>query len=102
MTSLTSYDSGMAINYSIYEAKARFSEVIRQVREGKPVTVSYRGEPVAEIRPIKKAKQQSMEERVEELERSGVLIRSAKPKQKLRPVAKRPGALARFLAERGE
>ena len=40
----------MALSYSIYEAKARFSEVIRQVREGKTVTVSYRGEPVAEIR----------------------------------------------------
>ena len=42
----------MEIIYSASEAKARFAEVIRQVREGKTVTVSYRGEPVAEIRPI--------------------------------------------------
>ena len=44
----------MALEYSIYEAKARFSEVIRQVRDGKTVTVSHRGEPVAEIHPIRR------------------------------------------------
>ena len=38
--------------YSIYEAKAHFSEIIRQVREGETVTVTRRGKPVAEIRPI--------------------------------------------------
>ena len=43
----------MGINYSTYEAKARFSEVLRHVREGRTVTVSYRGEPVAEIRSIR-------------------------------------------------
>ena len=32
----------MALGYSIDEAEARFSEVIRQVREGKTVTVSRR------------------------------------------------------------
>ena len=42
----------MAVTYSTYEAKARFSEVLRQVREGETVTVTYRGEPVAEIRLI--------------------------------------------------
>ena len=42
--------------------------MIRQVREGNTVTVSYRGEPVAEIRPIPKAPQ-TIEERLDELER---------------------------------
>ena len=37
----------MGLVYSTYEAEARFSEVIRHVREGKTVTVSCRGEPVA-------------------------------------------------------
>ena len=92
----------MSVNYSIYEAKARFSEVIRQVREGKTVTVSYRGEPVAEIRSIKRNLQPTLEERLADLERSGILICSEKPKQKLKPVGRRPGALARFIAERGE
>ncbi len=90
----------MALNYSIYEAKARFSEVIRQVREGKVVTVSYRGEPVAEIRSI--GRKATLDERLEDLERSGSLVRSALPRQTFRPVERRPGALSRFLAEREE
>ena len=90
----------MAINYSIYEAKARFSEVIRKVREGRVVTVSYRGEPVAEIRSV--GRESTLDERLEDLERSGSLVRSAHPRQTFRPVARRPGALLRFLAERGE
>jgi len=36
----------MAIVYSTYQAKARFSELLRLVREGHTVTVSYRGQPV--------------------------------------------------------
>ena len=90
----------MALEYSIYEAKARFSEVIRQVRAGRSVTVSYRGAPVAEIRPV--GRNSTLDERLEDLERSGVLVRPAIPRQTFRPVARRPGALARFLAERGE
>ena len=92
----------MALTYSIYEAKARFSEVIRQVREGKTVTVSYRGEPVAEIRSIRERRKPMLDERLKDLERSGSLVRSALPRRTFGPVERRPGALARFLAERGE
>ena len=92
----------MALSYSIYEAKARFSEVIRQVREGKTVTVSYRGEPVAEIRAIPQRQKLSLDERLKDLERSGSLVRSAIQRRTFRPVERRPGALSRFLAERGE
>ena len=92
----------MTLNYSIYEAKARFSEVIRQVREGKTITVSYRGEPVAEIRSIRRGQKPTLEDRLKELERNGSLVHSAIPRRKLRPVGRRPGALSRFLAERGE
>ena len=89
----------MGITYTTYEAKARFSEVMRQVREGKTVTVSYRGEPVAEIRPLETHKQ-TQEERDRELERRGVLVG---PRQKRVPFKGGeyiPGALERFLAER--
>ena len=92
----------MTLTYSIYEAKARFSEVIRRVREGRTVTVSYRGEPVAEIRPVERRREATLDERLDELRRRGVLVPAANPKQPFRPVARRPGALARFLAERGE
>lgn len=92
----------MALNYSICEAKARFSEVIRRVREGKTVTVSYRGEPVAEIRSIERHRMSTLEERLNDLERSGSLVRRAIPRRTFQPVERRPGALARFLAKRGE
>ena len=41
----------MATTYSTYEAKARFSEILRRVREGRSVNITYHGEVVAEIRP---------------------------------------------------
>ena len=89
----------MAITYSTYEAKSRFSEVIRQVREGNTVTVSYRGEPVAEIRPIPKVPQ-TIEERLDELERQGVLERAKGPRTPFKVGEHKPGALKRFLEDR--
>ena len=92
----------MARIYSIYEAKARFSEVIREVREGETVTVSYRGKPVAEIRGIEREEQPSLESRLDDLQRRGALVSSGEPGQEFRMAARRPGALERFLAERAE
>ena len=88
--------------YSLSEARARFSEAIRWVLRGRTVTVTYRGKPVAEIRPVERGREQTLEERLEELQRTGRLVPAANPMQPLRPVARRPGALARFLAQRGE
>ncbi len=88
----------MNLTYSTYEAKARFSEVIRLVREGRTVEVSYHGKPVAEIRPVRPAK--SLEEHFEDLERRGIISPAADPDAPLEPIASRPGALKRFLDER--
>ena len=87
--------------YSTYEAKAKFSEIMRRVREGKTVTISYRGEPVAEIRPLPKSPE-DLRQRLSRLERDGILHRHGERKGKLRPIARVPGALARFLDERDE
>lgn len=100
-TSLTSYNVRVSLVYSTYEAKARFSEVIRQVREGKVVTVSYRGEPVAEIRAIQPAPR-TIEAHLDELERRGVIVPSGQPQGPLPVLARRPGALKRFLDDRNE
>ena len=89
----------MAVIYSVYEAKAKFSEVIRQVREGKSVTVSYRGKPVAKISPVRQQRTPTLEQRLRDLEQRGALVRS-RESPALGPVERRPGALARFLAER--
>ena len=42
-----------------------------------------------------------LEERLAELRAEGILSGDAGPREPLKPVAHRPGALARFLAERG-
>lgn len=91
----------MHLVYSTYEAKARFSEVLRHVREGRTVTVSYRGEPVAEIRPTQRGPE-TIEERLDELERRGIIVASGQPRRQLSALANRPGALRRFLDERNE
>ena len=73
--------------YSMQEAKAKFSEIIRQLREGKTVTVTYRGKPAAEIRPVKE--QFDTPEKVEawwdELVRRGVIVPSSVPSEPRRP-----------------
>ena len=90
----------MSTSYSTYEAKARFSEVLRLVDSGTLVTVTRRGEPIAEIRPVEKTPQ-TIAERLDDLERRGVLVRQRAPhKPQVVAVARRAGALKRFLAER--
>ena len=89
----------MADTYSLYEAKARLSEIVRMVREqGRTVMISYHGEPVAEVRPIRRAG--GIGARLRDLETSGQLTPARAKDFPLTPVAKRPGALERFLADR--
>ena len=88
----------MSITYSTYEAKAKFSEIIRSVREGKTVTVSYRGEPVAEIRPLQQPA--TIEQRTQELERKGALVGPREPRIPFDGGVYVPGALETFLRER--
>ncbi len=88
----------MSITYSTYEAKAKFSEIIRSVRDGKTVTVSYRGEPVAEIRPLQRAA--TIEQRTLELERKGVLVGPRERRVPFEGGTHVPGALEAFLRER--
>jgi prevent-host-death family protein len=90
----------MRKTYSLYEAKAKFSELIRQVRErGTSFTVSYHGEPVAEIRPLESEPAKTIEQRLKMLEERGVLSRG-RGVPRFRRIARRPGALRRFLEER--
>lgn len=87
--------------YSTYEAKARFSEVLRLVREGRSVTITYRGEPVAEIRPIEHAEGSPLENRLKELGRRGEVVQGER-RGKLDTLERKPGALKRFLEERDQ
>lgn len=88
----------MRSTYSTYEAKAKFSEILRRVRQGNTVLISYHGQEVAEIRPLRGAR--DTERMVRELERDGVLSAAEGARGDLAPLASRPGALSRFLGER--
>lgn len=89
----------MSIVYSTVEAKTRFPEVLKLVRSGKIVTVSYRGKPVAEIRPIAETNL-SNDERFEELRKRGVYIPAKSPLSAFKSSVQRPGAVKRFLEDR--
>ena len=88
----------MDISYSTYEAKARFAEVLRHVRQGGTVTVLYRGEPVAQIRPVPQG-EPAIEERLDGLRQRGVLTENGAQGQRINSVQRRPGALDRFLSD---
>lgn len=88
--------------YSTYEAKARLSEILRGVRERREsVLISYHGEPIAEIRPLEPSGTETLEQRIKRMEEAGIIV-PARGKGSFAPAARRPGALERFLAERGE
>jgi prevent-host-death family protein len=92
----------MRDTYSLYETKAKLSAIIRRVREGHSVIVTLHGEPVAEIRPVEPA-ETGFESRLAQLAERGILVRPDRDdRSTLRLVARRPGALARFLADRGK
>jgi len=89
----------MRDTYSLYEAKAKLSAIIRSVQEGRHVLVTLRGEPVAEIRPVAR-EDGDLETRLKRLAERGVFVPAEQGPSALQPVARRPGALDRFLADR--
>jgi prevent-host-death family protein len=90
----------MRDTYSLYEAKARLSAIVRRVREGHSVTVTVHGKPVAEIRPVA-APEPGIDGRVAELTARGVLVGGA-GSTRIRTIARRPGAVARLVRDRDE
>jgi prevent-host-death family protein len=91
----------MRDTYSLYEAKARFSAIIRLVREGRRILVTVRGEPVAEICPLAPA-EHGLAARLDNLADRGILARGQRQTPRLKAGARRPGALRRFLQDRDD
>ena len=90
----------MARKYSLYDAKARLSSIVRMVREGGTAVITVHGKPAAELRPVR-PESAGYETRLERLVAEGVVTPAARARRgQLRAVARRPGALARFLADR--
>ena len=90
----------MSTAYSIYEAKAKFSEVMRKVRGGQRVVVTYHGEPVAEIMPVGPTAE-GVRGRAARLASTGELIRGSGDFKTFTVAGRRPGGLRRFLDDRG-
>ncbi len=96
----------MPKEYSIYDAKAQLSALVRQVREsGQTFVITVHGEPVAELRPFEPplVRKQTLEERIAELTAQGSIVPSQrKPGEPFHfPRGQHvPGALQRFLDER--
>jgi prevent-host-death family protein len=88
----------MPRTYSTYEAKARLSELLAHVRKGDAVTITHRGEPVAEVRPVEKA-EPSLAARIDDLRKKGNIARKGE-RRPLKTLLKKQGALRRFLDSR--
>ena len=94
----------MGKEYSLYEAKAKLSELVRQVREGgKSVTITVHGKPAVEIRAIETApSERTIDEIFEEMERRGeaTRVKGARWSGRFKTGKPAPGALIRFLKDR--
>ena len=83
--------------YSIYDLKAKLSQVLKLVADGQQVVVTDRGKPSFEIILFKE--KEGIESRLEFFERQGI-VKPGKQGHSLQPLTKKPGALERFLDER--
>jgi prevent-host-death family protein len=87
--------------YSTYDAKARFSELLRKVRNNRRIIITHRGMPVAELGPVKS--NDSLPEQIAEAENAGIITpagSASAPTEPLQPIVRKPGVLRRFLEER--
>ena len=89
----------MKKRYSIYEAKAKLSEIIRTVKKSSSVIITERGVDVACVAPVDKAPMNSAE-RIRGMIRDGLLQASEGSVARIHPIARRRGALKRFLESR--
>ncbi len=85
--------------YSTYEAKAKLSEILRAVRSGQRVGISYHGQVVAEVTPAERGPE-SIEKRLDRFRAAGILVPARQPGKPLPRLGRKPGALKRFLKSR--
>lgn len=90
----------MAQSYSTYDAKARFSEILRKVRAGQRIIISHRGRDVAQITRIGGGGPSDILARFADLEDQGIISPRRVREGRLKPITRRRGALRRFLETR--
>jgi prevent-host-death family protein len=95
----------MSSEYSLYDAKANLSKIVKQVREsGDSVVITVHGQPAVEIRAYKELSSQT-EERLAELRARGEILTARKSPRDYVFESRRetkPGGLKRFLDERAD
>lgn len=81
------------------ELKTRLGAYLRQVMQGTTIVVTERGEPVAELRPLRRGRSEE-ETRLERLVALGVLTRkSNRPLPPLKPIRGRGAPLSQAVIE---
>ena len=98
----------MKIIYTTEEVLTELPEILKAVGAGESITITDQDVPVAEIRPVPEGRREpysasadKLEQHIEEMRRRGVLNPAKDPRQSLKPGPHVPGALERFLEERG-
>jgi prevent-host-death family protein len=84
------------VEYSIYQAKARLSELIRMVKARRRVVITERGVPVAEVVPYASGRSEKIADRIRRLTGTGAVIPPREPFS-AEPLVSLPGAVDRFL-----
>jgi prevent-host-death family protein len=84
--------------YPVHEAKAKLSEILRKVKGGRSVVIADRGREVARVVPIEAPK--ALGDRLARLEEEGTIVPRDGGVTLIRPIARRRGALRRFLESR--
>ncbi len=98
----------MKVIYTTEEVLTKLPEILKAVSAGGRITVTEQDVPVAEIRPLPEERREpypdsddKLEQHMEELRRRGVLQPAKDPRREFKPGPHIPGALERFLEERG-
>lgn len=84
--------------YSIYDVKAKLSQLLRLVKEGETVIISDRGTPQFEI--ILYQKSENFSDRIKELTMRGMIQPATE--STLQPIANIEGVVERFLQSRDD
>ena len=74
------------------------SEILRLVRQNRSVIITDRGKEVARVVPM--VESSNFEKRVEAMKRAGIITTAVGRPSEIKPIARRPGALKRFLDTR--
>lgn len=89
----------MQATYSVFEAKTKLSEILRLVKRGIAVTISQRGQPVAQVVPLNSEKNQTLSARLEEAQKLSQLKKGMGQWDQIETVFVE-GATKRFLKDR--